>query len=85
MPPPPIWDATQPPIPVQPRSSQSPVAGHRCPRCGTPSLPEVRKKISSDGWLVFIILLFLCTPFFWVGLLMKKTYSVCPVCQAELS
>jgi hypothetical protein len=45
----------------------------------------VATKISSEGWLAFILLLFFCAPLFWIGLLMKEEYRVCPVCRHNIS
>ncbi|HYY57190.1 MAG TPA: LITAF-like zinc ribbon domain-containing protein [Pyrinomonadaceae bacterium] len=92
--PPYAWAGTSPP-PSSPASQmqqqQQPYAappaaavGYRCPRCGAAYLPTVEKKISSDGWLIFILLLFFCVPLCWIGLLIKQEYRVCPVCHADL-
>jgi DNA-directed RNA polymerase subunit RPC12/RpoP len=78
---------TPPAAPVQPYgvSSQTPAfAGYRCPACGTTQPPLIEKKISTDGWIVFAALLLFCFPFFWIGLLMKKDYRVCPMCRTDL-
>lgn len=58
--------------------------GYRCPRCGAGYLPTIEKKVSSEGWLIFVLMLFFCFPLFWIGLLMKQEYRVCPVCHATL-
>jgi RNA polymerase subunit RPABC4/transcription elongation factor Spt4 len=73
--------------PVQPYGafSQTPAAaGYSCPFCRTTQPPLVEKKISTNGWIVFAALLLFCFPFFWIGLLMKRDYRVCPMCRAEL-
>lgn len=44
----------------------------------------VESKISQDGWVVFIVLLFFCLPLCWIGLLMRQETRVCPVCRAVL-
>ncbi|MFV0387206.1 MAG: LITAF-like zinc ribbon domain-containing protein [Pyrinomonadaceae bacterium] len=54
-----------------------------CPRCRSKSLPVVTRKISSAGWIVFVILLIVFFPFFWVGFLIKEDKLVCPVCKFE--
>lgn len=59
-------------------------AGYKCPRCGAAYLPMIEKRISSEGWLIFVLMLFFCFPLFWIGLLMKQEYRVCPVCHASL-
>ena len=76
-----------PPAPLQqqqPYAAPPAAAGYRCPRCGAAYLPTVEKKVSSEGWLIFILLLFFCVPLCWIGLLMKQEYRVCPVCHADL-
>jgi hypothetical protein len=58
---------------------------YRCPRCGTHYLPVIEKQISTAGWITFALLLVFTFIFFWVGLLMKETVSVCPVCRFKLN
>jgi hypothetical protein len=41
-------------------------------------------KISTGGWIVFVAMLFLCFPLFWVGLLIKDEYKVCCECGTRL-
>ncbi|HVG32341.1 MAG TPA: LITAF-like zinc ribbon domain-containing protein [Pyrinomonadaceae bacterium] len=83
--------APQPSTPPTAAPVQQPYAappanavGYRCPRCGASYLPTVEKKVSSEGWLIFVLMLFFCFPLFWIGLLMKQEYRVCPVCHADL-
>ncbi len=59
--------------------------GYRCPNCGTTYTPVAEQRISSGGWLVFIMLLFVCLPLFWIGLLMKEEIRVCPMCRYRLA
>lgn len=58
---------------------------YRCPNCGTTVLPVVERRISTAGWITFALLLVFTFVFFWIGLLMKQDYRVCPVCRATLS
>jgi DNA-directed RNA polymerase subunit RPC12/RpoP len=58
---------------------------YRCPRCGTPYLPVMERRVSTAGWVVFSVLLVFTLIFFWVGLLMKEDVAVCPVCRARLN
>jgi RNA polymerase subunit RPABC4/transcription elongation factor Spt4 len=85
-PPPYGWaNESSAPLPAaQPYAAPLSSAGYRCPRCGATYLPIVEKKISSEGWVIFIILLFMCIPLCWIGLLMKQESRVCPVCHANL-
>jgi LITAF-like zinc ribbon domain/zinc-ribbon domain len=84
-PPPYVWAHESAPLPApQPYAPPQTTAGYRCPRCGAGYLPIVEKKISSDGWLIFVLLLFFCVPLCWIGLLIKQESRVCPVCHAQL-
>jgi RNA polymerase subunit RPABC4/transcription elongation factor Spt4 len=90
-PPPPSYGwAESAPLTPQPQPYVAPppapaaTAGYRCPRCGAAYLPSGESKISSEGWLIFILLLFFCVPLCWIGLLMKQETRVCPVCHANL-
>jgi RNA polymerase subunit RPABC4/transcription elongation factor Spt4 len=60
-------------------------AGYRCPHCGSTYPPITERRISSEGWIVFIALLFFCFPLFWIGLLMKEELRICPMCRARLA
>jgi DNA-directed RNA polymerase subunit RPC12/RpoP len=58
--------------------------GFRCPYCGTDEPPIRRSRVSTGGWIVFVALLFVCLPLFWVGLLMTEEYTVCYDCGIKL-
>lgn len=59
--------------------------GFRCPFCNTPEPPLWRAKVSTAGWVCFVLLLlFFCWPICWVGLLMKDWHSVCARCGMRL-
>jgi RNA polymerase subunit RPABC4/transcription elongation factor Spt4 len=58
--------------------------GYRCPNCQSTYPPIAEKRISTEGWIVFVALLVFCLPLFWVGLLMKEQLRVCPVCRARV-
>ena len=78
---PPQWPND--PQPVQPVQLEA--VGYRCPNCASQHAPLTKKRISPSGWTVFFVLLFLCPPFFWIGLLMKEEYAVCPMCLDNVS
>lgn len=61
-----------------------PVGGGRT--VGKTSEPPAQiSRISVAGWLCFwMLLLFLCLPLCWVGLLMKERRSVCVRCGIRL-
>ena len=69
---------TPPPVP------QPQVSGFHCPRCGTTAQPQINKKVSTAGWVVFVALLFACLPLFWIGLLIKEKEIVCSICFTKL-
>jgi hypothetical protein len=50
---------------------------YRCPYCGSTQRPHTLQKISTGGWIVFAVMLLVCFPLFFIGLLMKDTYQVC--------
>jgi hypothetical protein len=55
-----------------------------CPNCGSDAVPFIRTRISTAGWIVFALLLIFTVCFFWIGLLIKEQYRVCPECGCEL-
>jgi hypothetical protein len=77
----------QPPAPPVPYINQTPAYGYnyRCPNCGTNAAPRIEEKISQSGWVMFAVLLVLFFPLFWIGLLMKEKYRVCPVCRVQFA
>ena len=78
----------QPPAPVAPYVNQvTPAYGYnyRCPNCGTTAAPRIEEKISQSGWVMFAVLLVLFFLRFWIGLLMKEKYRVCPVCRVQFA
>lgn len=58
---------------------------YRCPYCGSPQRPHTLQKISTGGWIVFAVMLLVCFPLFFIGLLMKDTYQVCGQCGLRLN
>ncbi len=56
----------------------------RCVRCGSTATPQVMRRVSKAGWIVFVLLaVFTCFIFSWIGLFMREDYRVCPDCGAE--
>jgi len=58
--------------------------GYRCPYCRSTARPYVRSQISPAGWVVFALMLFFCTPLFFIGLLMTEEYRECADCGMRL-
>ena len=72
------------PMSVYRQSSSFANYGYRCPRCGTQNIPQITKKISTAGWIVFAVLLVLFFPLFWIGFLMKEDVKICPICSLKV-
>ena len=66
------------------RRGSSRAVGFRCPYCDTDETPTRRKKVSSGGWVMFVVLIFLCLPLCWLGLLMTEDTKVCSDCGIKL-
>jgi hypothetical protein len=58
--------------------------GFRCPFCRSSYPPEVKRKISTAGWVTFVVLLVLCFPLCVIGLFIKEDYRVCSSCGIKL-
>lgn len=58
--------------------------GFRCPYCGSDETPFLRSQISGAGWAVFVIMIFLCFPLCFIGLLITEEYRVCRDCGVRL-
>jgi DNA-directed RNA polymerase subunit RPC12/RpoP len=57
---------------------------YHCPFCGSTARPYFKKKISPAGWIVCVLLLFFTICLFWIGLLIKEEYRVCPDCGMKV-
>lgn len=55
-----------------------------CPFCRYAGAPLSRSKISTGGWVMFVVMLLFCFPLFWIGFLMKDYYRVCAGCGTTL-
>jgi hypothetical protein len=60
----------------------APIAGWACPFCRYAGPAQFAQKISTGGWIVFAVMLLVCFPLFWIGLLMKDNVPRCPNCGA---
>jgi len=57
----------------------------QCRACGYAGQAMTLSKVSTGGWVVFAILLFVCFPLFWIPLItMKDRRAQCPQCRIEV-
>lgn len=84
----PVASSNYQPPPALAQMPNSPImqhlVGYHCPRCGTTAAPIVQSRISTGGWVVFVSMLLFCFPLFFIGLLMREDYRVCPICLAQI-
>lgn len=82
---PPGFGTYQPPAPMA-RSlhNQFGHVGFKCPYCQSQSPPIQQQKISTAGWILFVVLLLACFPLCWIGLLIKEDYRTCSFCGLSL-
>lgn len=80
---PPIYGAYQPPAPLM-ASPGGQFVGFKCPFCQTHSTPIQKQRISTAGWVLFVVLLLACFPLCWIGLLVKEDYRTCSFCGLSL-
>lgn len=66
------------------RESPPIAMAYRCPNCMGQFLPQIERRISTAGWIVFAVLLVMFFPLFWVGFLIKEEVRVCPSCKTRL-
>ena len=53
----------------------------RCMTCGYTGQAMIVQKISQAGWITFAVLMAVCLPLFWIGLLIKEPRCQCPNCR----
>lgn len=83
--PPPV-PTSPPPSPSSPFSpSSAPSGGFTCPLCQSHAIPVTRHRTSAAGWVMIVIMAFLCFPLFWIGFYFKEDYQVCRTCGKSLS
>ena len=79
--------ASNPPYGAQPLANRDPrymSGSYRCPNCMSQFLPNIERRISTTGWVVFAVLRVVFFPLFWIGLLIKEDVQVCPTCKIRL-
>lgn len=67
-----------------PVKSTPPKLKMKCYHCGYKGVPEIHHKISTGGWVTFVVLLLVFFPLCWIGLLIKKDIYVCAGCGIEM-
>jgi hypothetical protein len=55
-----------------------------CPYCHYTGTRRFSQKISTGGWVTFVVLLLVFFPICWIGLLMKENQYVCGRCGMVL-
>ena len=75
--------------PVLTPASPPPVPAHtvpqfRCPYCGCNYPPGTYKKISAGGWMMFVVLLFVCFLFSPLAMLITDHHRYCRGCGMRL-
>jgi hypothetical protein len=70
---------------IAPYSPPTVANGYHCPNCWTTYPPVAEKRISGQGWIVFVAFLILCLPLSILGLFMKEELRVCPMCRHRLA
>jgi hypothetical protein len=73
---PPLQGGYYQPVPMAPAQP----VGWQCPFCKSQAPPIERVKISTAGWIVFAVLIFVCFLLCWIGLLMKERAKACSSC-----
>jgi len=81
---PPAINAYQPPAPLASSHYGFGNVAFKCPYCQSQSPPIQKQKISTAGWILFVVLLLACFPLCWIGLLMKEDYRACSFCGLNL-
>lgn len=60
------------------------VPNFTCPFCHTNMPPRSVEKISAAGWITFAVLLTVCLPLCWIGLLITEPERHCSGCGMKL-
>ncbi|MGO9642076.1 MAG: LITAF-like zinc ribbon domain-containing protein [Candidatus Acidiferrales bacterium] len=85
---PPPQQVRQAPNAVQAVASAPPPYGvFTCPFCRNQAPPIIEKKVSSNGWVIFVLLLLFCLPLCWLPFVIdgcKEDIRRCSSCGAKL-
>jgi DNA-directed RNA polymerase subunit RPC12/RpoP len=61
--------------------------GYRCPFCDHIGIPLHRQKVSGAGWILFVVLLFVCFPLCWLPFVVdgcKVRTRICVHCGEQV-
>jgi hypothetical protein len=56
-----------------------------CPYCGNRAPAITNTKISTGGWVTFVVLLIVFFPLCWIGFLIREEYRVCSRCGSRIA
>jgi hypothetical protein len=59
-----------------------------CPQCNSSAPPVVTEQVSAAGWIVFVVLIFMCLPLCWIPFVvsgLKEPVRRCGSCGMRLS
>jgi lipopolysaccharide-induced tumor necrosis factor-alpha factor len=59
----------------------------KCPFCGHEGPPQTKRQISVAGWVLFVVLIFLCLPLCWLPFVIdgcKEDIHKCMKCRMKL-
>ena len=56
----------------------------RCRACGFSGESAIGTKVSGAGWATLVVMLFICVPLCWIGLLLREQYPMCPQCGSHI-
>jgi lipopolysaccharide-induced tumor necrosis factor-alpha factor len=68
-------------------SPASPAVGFKCPFCGYQGTPIIERKLSTNGWILFVVLLVVFFPLCWLPFVIdgcKENVRKCPSCGSRL-
>jgi hypothetical protein len=58
--------------------------GFRCPYCDSEEPPEIRNKISTAGWILFVVLLIFCFSLCFISLFITEEVRYCHECGTPI-
>lgn len=58
---------------------------YTCPYCRSPMPPLTSTRVSTGGWVTFVVLLLLFFPLCWIGFFSKTSYQYCGQCGVKFN